>query len=62
MIFVADAADIVRGANIFIWTNFAPHEYFCMLCGGKLLHIKINFAPYAFLATLVALHFTPVSE
>ena len=47
MIFVADAADIVRGANIFMWSNFSPHV--CMLCGGKLLHIKSNLAPRAFL-------------
>ena len=48
MIFVADAADIVRGANISMWSNFAPHENFCVLCGGKMLHIKSNLAPHAF--------------
>ena len=26
IIFVADAADIVRGATFFMWSNFAPHE------------------------------------
>ena len=25
IIFVADAADIVRGAKNFMWSNFAPH-------------------------------------
>ena len=46
MIFVADAADIVRGANIFMWSNFAPHENFFILCGGKLK----QFSPHAFFA------------
>ena len=31
MIFASDAADIVRGANIFMWSNFAPHKKLCML-------------------------------
>ena len=46
MKFITDATDIVRGANIFMWSNFAPHENLCMLCGGStlkamLLHMKL---------------------
>ena len=47
MIFVANAADIVRGENIFMWSNFAPHENLSVPCGGNLLSMKSNFAPYA---------------
>ena len=47
MIFVADVVDIVRRANIFMWSNFAPHENLSVLCGGNLLSMKSNFAPYA---------------
>ena len=46
MIFVADAADIVRGAHIFMWSNFDKHENLCMLCGGKVLNMKSNLAPH----------------
>ena len=37
MKFVADAPDIVRGANICMWSNFVPHKNLCKLCGDKLL-------------------------
>ena len=47
MIFFADAVDIVRRANIFMWSNFAPHENLSVLCGRNLLSMKSNFAPYA---------------
>ena len=47
MIFVADVVDIVRRANIFMWSNFAPHENLSVLCGRNLLSMKSNFAPYA---------------
>ena len=47
MIFVADVVDIVRRANIFMWSNFAPHENLSVLCGRNLLSMKRNFAPYA---------------
>ena len=51
MVFVADTADIDRGANILMWSNFAPHVYLYMLCGGKLLYMKKgNFAPHEFFA------------
>ena len=46
MIFVADAADIVRGAHIFMWSNFDKHENLCTLCGGKVLNMKSNLAPH----------------
>ena len=29
--------------QIFSWSNLAPHEMFCMLCGGKLLYKRSNF-------------------
>ena len=38
--------DICRGRCP--WSKyFAPHENFCMLRGGKMLHIKSNLAPHA---------------
>ena len=40
IIFVADAADIVRGAKI------APHEIFHRSSGTKLLHMTIIHAPH----------------
>ena len=46
IIFVADAADIVRGAKMFMWSNFAPHEIFQRSCGTKLLHMTIIHAPH----------------
>ena len=52
--FVADAADIFPGANISTWSSFAPHENFCMLCGGRLLQMKGNFAPHTFCVIVVS--------
>ena len=46
MTFVTDAADIVRGAKKFMWSNFAEHDKFCLSCGSKLLHMTSNFAPH----------------
>ena len=42
IIFVADAADIVRGAKLFIWSNFASHEN----CWWPKFHITSKLAPH----------------
>ena len=40
--------DICRGRRGHCpWSNFAPDENLFMLCGGNLLSMKSNFAPYA---------------
>ena len=45
IIFVADIADVVCGAKIFLWSNFAPHDNF--LCGAILLLLHMtNLAPH----------------
>ena len=44
MKFVADAADIVRGAKNFMWSNFAQHDKFCLSFRSNLLHMTSNFA------------------
>ena len=45
MKFVADAADIVRGATNFMWSN-SLRGNFCSSCVSKLLHMTSNFAPH----------------
>ena len=42
IIFVADAADIVRGAKLFMWSNFASHEN----CWWSKFHITSKLAPH----------------
>ena len=45
IIFVADAADIVRGATNFMWSNFAPHGNFWWSCRTKPHYMTSNLAP-----------------
>ena len=43
----------VRGANIFMWSNFATHENLRMLCGGKIAQPEKQFCSTTWIFLLV---------
>ena len=45
IIIVPDAADIVCGANLFMWCSTCSTWQCCLSCGSKLLHVTTNFTP-----------------